>query len=356
MKKIEVIFLIFIIVVSFIGCNHSDYEQNTNTESVSEDTTLNDTISIAPETTEIETTEELKDVITENPFSVKFNHIDDEHIIYYTAPVSGIYRFDMSTDDATCDYNLKIYDSIKDLMCDENYSCYLHGKTLTLNKDETYKIVLAQIEGFPTAAITIGIPNEEKNISNNKASGKINYIDQEDTYVFHTELSGIYRFDFKTDNSDYNYNVLLKNSINEEIFDLDYNTYSHGKGVYLNENEDYKLQIIQQQGTPQYDILISAPLPPTNVSKSFSGNITFVDQQNIYYFIPKKSGLYNISIIFSDKEAACKLTLKNNENTELFSTTCESPEEVQLTKGTQYKFIVEYNNSLLDYNVVIKKQ
>lgn len=155
--------------------------QPSSTETVTEDTTettFGETIIISPETTEIETTEEIKDIITENPFNVKFNHTDDEHILYYTATISGVYRFDMSTDDVTCDYNLKIYDSINDKICDDNYSCYLHGKTLTLNKDETYKIILTQVEGLPTATITIGIPNEEKNIKNNTVSGKINYIGQ----------------------------------------------------------------------------------------------------------------------------------------------------------------------------------
>ncbi|WP_294905619.1 hypothetical protein [uncultured Eubacterium sp.] len=358
MKKYGILFLTLIVVFSFVSCNSNDYTQTSSNETMTENTTeatSSETMLIISEPAEVETTEEIKDIITENPFNVKFDHTDDEYIFYYTAPISGVYRFDMSTDDATCDYNLKIYDSIKNEICNDDYSCYLHGRTLTLNKDETYKIVLTQLEGFPTAIITIGIPNEEKNISNHTVSGKINYIGQEDNYIFHTELSGFYRFDFKTDNSDYNYNVTLKNEINEELFCLDYNVNSHGKGIYLNENEEYKLQVKQEEGTPQYDILISVPLPPTNVSKSFSGSITFIDQQNIYYFTPNESGLYNISILFGNEDGSCKLTLKDNTNLELFSTTYESPKEVELDKDMQYKFIVDYNNLLLDYDVIIEK-
>lgn len=357
MKKFIILFLTFIIVFSFIGCNNSNNTKKSSDETAIEDITdieLTKDITIVPENTKFETTEEIENVITENPFSVKFNYKDDEYIFYYTALVSGVYRFDMSTDDVTCDYSLKIYDSIKNMICDEEYSCYLHGKTLTLNKGKTYKIVLSQREGLPTATITIGIPKEEKSINNNCVSGKINYIGQEDNYVFHTELSGFYRFDFKTNNSDYNYKVILKNKIKEEIFITDYNTYSHGKGIYLDGNEDYNLQVIQEEGVPQYDILISVPLPPTNVSGSFSGSITFIDQQNIYYFTPNRSGLYNISILFSNKEGSCKLTLKNNTNYKLFSITDESYREVQLEKGKQYTFIVEYDNLLLDYDVIIE--
>lgn len=361
MKKYAILFLSLIMIFCFVGCKSSNNPKLSSTETVTDnmgdinETTSGETIILTPDTTEIETTEELKAVITENPFNIKFNHTDDERILYYTAPISGVYRFDMSTNDVTCDYNLKIYDSVNEKICDDNYSCYSHGKTLILNKDEIYKIVLTQVDGLPTATISIGIPNEEKNISNNRVFGKLNYIDQEDNYVFHTELSGFYRFDFKTDNAECNYKVILKNEIKEELFNINYNTYSHGKGIYLNEDEDYKLQIKQDEGMPQYEILISVPLPPTKVNKSFSGSITFVDQQNIYYFTPDEGGLYNISILFSNKDSTCKLTLKDNTNLKLFSTTNESSKEVQLEKEKQYKFIIDYNDSLLDYYVSIEK-
>ncbi len=360
MKKIYILILLLIALLSLWGCRNNSHQSDEDTTTAlinekTEDYVFHETLVINPDNPQTEAiTTEPYDIIEENPFVVSFRYVDEEYIFYYTAPISGIYRFDMATTDVTCDYNLRIYDSINNKLCDENYSCYTNGASLGFKKDETYKIILSQKDGLPTATVTIGIPNETVYLEDNFIYGKINYIDQENIYIFHTNLSGYYRFDFKTNNVDYNYTVYLIDEINQELFREDYSTYSNGKSIYLDGNEDYTIIIKYKDGKPKYNIIISEPIPPTYVNSSFSGSVSFIGQQNIYYFTPQEDGTYNISISFSNVEGSCELIMKDSTNYKLFSTSNNYPVEVELNKEIQYMFIVNQKNEFLDYSVSIE--
>lgn len=361
MRKILLFLIMVLIITALTGCNDTSTNNDVTSQdtSVSENTTeeqtTNDIIIVEPDADEETTSaENVTEIIEENPFSYKFQFIDDEKTFFYVAPISGIYRFDMITDNVETNYKLKVYDSINQEIIDTEYNTYQHGETKELKKDETYRIVLSQYEGFPKATIKIGIPNETKIITGNNISGKLTYIGQEDNYTYKTNVSGYYRFDFSITNVKCDYSFILKDEINDTLIDTKYSTYTNGANKYLESGKEYTIKVIQNEGYVDYGIKIIEPQKPQKVNKSFSGEISFIGQENIYYFTPKSTGTYNIYISFGNKKGDCNLLLRDEKNQELITTSSEYPNKVELKKGKKYTFVVSYDNLLMDYDVIIE--
>jgi hypothetical protein len=360
MKKALLTIILLLITIAFTACNNTSDVYNdgaTNNETIiSETSATEETLVVQPDNDEETTTDvNLDEIIKDNPFSYKFQFIDDEKTLFYIAPISGIYRFDMSTDNVETNYKLKVYDSINQEIINIEYDNYQHGITTELVEEEMYRIVLSQDEGFPTATIKIGIPNETKAVSGNIISGTLNYIDQEDNYTFTPSVSGYYRFNFDTTNVKCDYSFILKDEINETLIDSEYSTYTNGANTFLEAEKEYSIKVIQDEGYVDYNIGIMEPQLPKIISNSFSDKITFIGQENIYYFTPKTNGTYNIYISFGDKQGCCKLVMRDEKNQELISTSSEYPKEVELIKGEKYTFVVSYDNMCMGYDVIIEK-
>lgn len=361
MKKIYCVIVVLLILFTMVGCDNNTsnkpYFEPTE-ETVSEETTeKGTTIKLTPptETVKEETTNKITE-ITDNPFEFTFEHIGEEFPYSFTAEITGVYRFDFGTYDSECDYRVKLTDKKNKVIFETCYSTYENGISRTLTKGETYKLVVTQHEGFTTGKITIGIPNEEMNVESNEINGQFTYTDQENIYNYHSNLEGVYRFDFLTNDVICDYKVKLINNINYTEFDTCYSTYYNGKTATLEANTDYRIIITQTSGLPKYEIKIHEPLPIENVNGTFSGEISFIDQKNIYEFTPKESGDYKVNLNFGDKECYCSLTLKNDINSKLLSSvSSERVCIVKLEKGKKYKFVIEYGNGFLKYDVNIEK-
>lgn len=361
MKKIFVMSLIF----SFLLLTACDKESSTDDEYLSqeseltdytdEDSAIDNTIVLNSESDIITTQQEdVTEIISENPFHYTFRFIDDEKILFFDAPIDGLYRFDMDTNDVKTNYKLKVIDPINRTIINTEYSTFQHGKTERLCQGIKYKIILSQDEGLPEATIRIGIPNEIKRVEDNTINGTLKYIGQEDTFLFCPYFSGIYRFNFDTTNVKCNYRFLLVDGINNSLITTEYQTYTNGAHKYLEAGKEYTITVAQNDGFVDYRIDIFEPQLPLNVSESFSGEICFIGQENVYYYIPPCTGTYKIGMSFGNKNGKCHLLLKDDRNQELISTSYEQPREVELEAEKQYTFVLSYGNSFMNYGVQIE--
>ena len=96
-------------------------------------------------------------------------------------------------------------------------------------------------------------------ISSNEVTKQISHIDDYYTVSFIAPMSGKYRFDFLTDDTQTNYGVSLIDSKNDIIMESDYNTYLHGETRDLIRNEVYTLTISQMDGFPKATVIIYVP-------------------------------------------------------------------------------------------------
>lgn len=96
-------------------------------------------------------------------------------------------------------------------------------------------------------------------IKSNEVTKNLSYIDDYCTVTFQAPITGKYRFDFLTNDTQSNYDVTLTDSKNEMILDSEYDTYNHGETRELIKGELYTLMITQKEGFPKATIKIHVP-------------------------------------------------------------------------------------------------
>ena len=172
---------------------------------------------------------------------------------YYTAPVTGKYRFDYDFGDMQGDYVFRIYSSknesiVHGRLCNE-------GDNAELEAGQTYLITIEQYSKFADYLVNIGVPNEESVINGDYFTGEIRYYNQENIYYYYAPITGQYTFalDINDVNSAYNFKIYSEK--NELISSQ--HSYSDISKVYLNEGECYKIVVSQETGTMTYGISIS---------------------------------------------------------------------------------------------------
>lgn len=292
-------------------------------------------------------------VIEGMSFSGSITYKDQEDIYTYTAPKTGRYRFDFSTDNVQSDYKFYMYASNKSELA--STYCSNGGKTVDLNAGETYTIKVKQYAGTPNYSITIGEPNESMTINGTSFSGSITYKDQEDIYTYIAPKSGRYRFDFNSDNVQNEYKFYMYASNNSEIASTYYS--NGGKTVDLNAGESYTIKVKQYSGTENYTITIGVPNDPNTIfGTSFSGNLTFKDQEDIYTYIAPVTGQYIFDFNSNDVQSEYKFIMHDANNSELASTYYSNGnKKVELIAGETYTIIVRQYSGTSQYEIIINE-
>lgn len=188
-------------------------------------------------------------VVEEQTISGTIRYIDQSDCFLFIPEISGIYRFDFDTSDVTKNYNVKILDSKKTELKNNDYSD--DGITVSLTKGEQYKIFVTYSQGYIDYIINIGMPIEPQNITF-PFSGSIDYIDQNNVYYFSNKHDGDFIITFDIDNEKSNYLFQLYTSKNKLILNSD--SSEEAEKVHLDSNETYRLEISQNTGLCNYTI------------------------------------------------------------------------------------------------------
>ena len=282
----------------------------------------------------------------------KLKYIDQEKEYTYVAPKSGKYRFDLDIGDVSNEYGFYIYDSKNAEIFNESSSN--KGESLELMAGETYKFKVVQREGTPDFTITIGIPNDTKNIKNNKIKDTIKYIDQCNTYTYKALITGQYRFDLDIDDVNKSYHFAILNKKKEVLEEC--NSSDLGETVELVKGNVYTIKIEYIEGSAKYKVKINVPNKISVVKNNIiNGKIKYIDQQDVYNYKPKKSGKFYFNFKINNVKSNYKIYLYDSKNSEVFQANSSDEDyEVSLRKNTKYKICVQYLEGYPKYKIIIK--
>lgn len=277
----------------------------------------------------------------------ELSYSDQEDQYTYIPPITGQYRFDLTSDDVQCTYRFYIYASNNQQLVFTNSSN--DGKTIELTEGETYTIVIKQYSGYTSYRITIGIPNVVQTISGNSFSGSISYTDQLDCYTYVAPVTGRYRFDFVSDDVKSNYRFYMYASNNEQLTSTTY--LNSGKTLDLVEGEVYRIEIKQYSGTENYTVNIGVPNRISNVEgNTISGSITFTDQENLYTYTAPVSGKYTFTFGTNDANTNYRFYVISAINEQLASSTyANGSKSVQLEGGQVYTIKIRQYSGFPSY-------
>ena len=278
---------------------------------------------------------------------------DQEKEYTYLASKSGNYRFDFDIDDVNKKYGFYIFDTKNEELLRKSSAD--EGGTLELSAGQTYKIIVTQEEELPQYSITIHEPNEPKVVNENKIKGNIEFTNQTDIYYYTAPRTGVYRFDLGINDVNYDYSFIILDHKREKIVDVCAS--DEGKTIELEKGEKYELQIVQNSGVAKYNIQIHVPNQAKQISGGVAkGNVTYVDQQDIYYYTAKKSGVHYFSFSASNSENSYYVSMHDSKNKVVFDDYySEDTLEIELKKNQKYKLYIQYSRGFGKYTVSIKK-
>ncbi len=269
----------------------------------------------------------------------------------YTAERTGVYRFDFEIGNVEESYRVVVFDSKKQEELNKYSSD--EGGTVELVENGKYTIQVIQEEGMPTYSISIGVPNAVTTIEKNNIVGNINFIDQQDEYIYETPRTGTYRFDYNINDVNNDYRVIIKDEKNDVIKE---NYYSdEGCTVELKGKKTYYVYVKQATGSAKYKIKIHPPKKIIATQNSnITGKISFIDQENIFYYSVLKTGKYRFEFHTDNVESDYRIILYEWNNENIFDTYCSyTYKEVELKKGKKYKLYIKYSSGFEKYSIDI---
>lgn len=85
-------------------------------------------------------------------------------------------------------------------------------------------------------------------------------------------------------------------------------------------------------------------------------SISYIDQQNVYYYTPKRTGTYGFSFGINNAENSYRISLLDSKNEVIFDTYSSNEcKEVELKKNQKYRLHVNYSRGFEKYKISIKQ-
>lgn len=288
--------------------------------------------------------EAIVDITGETKISGSMTYQDQKDRYLYQAPTSGMYFFgtDLS---AGGEVLLRISgengNSIKDAW---------NELGIELEKGKTYLLSVEYQDAPCNYELQIGVPLAVEDVSlEDVVSGEICYQDQENKYRYTASVFGRYRFD--TDLSAGG-EVLIRVSGENGNFIQDG---INGMTIELDQGKTYIVSVAYRNGPCDYKLKIGVPLEITDVTgcSTFSGNITYQDQQNKYLYTASASGTYHITTQLED---AGRVTVRVSGKNDISLMSGTNEVTIDLEEGKTYLLGVEYLDGVYAYQVLINQE
>lgn len=190
-------------------------------------------------------------------------------------------------------------------------------------------------------------------ISGNSFSGYISANNQEDFYTYTPGISGIYRFDFDSDNAnaDYKFYILLPNG--EQVASSYYS--NGGKTVELDAGQTYSIIVKQYTEKVQYTIHIGIPNDIVTIDGAvIEGILSYSDQKDEYTYTAPITGQYRFDFSSSDVQCDYRFYIYASNNQQLVSTYfSNNGKTVELAEGDTYTLSVKQYSGYPSYTITI---
>lgn len=183
-----------------------------------------------------------------------------DQLNYYTfsAPIDGIYRFDMSDMINGFHVKLYVYDALGYSV--EGYSSIQNnqGVTVNLKAGETYTIHATQRDDFGSYTLTIRRQQPVEDISNkNNFKGNITYQDQDNEYVYTPSSTGTYNFTLQNMVSGFEIRFSIYDSLGYEVIRRSSAVNNSSMTADLYGGERYTIHIGHRNNFGEYEVDIS---------------------------------------------------------------------------------------------------
>lgn len=281
----------------------------------------------------------------------------DESVNRYTlhAEREGVYCLTFSEMQYEFWVNVKILNDLNETVAKKNVSNNDTVSTEVIPQGE-YTIEISYSYGTGSYEFTVGHQKESVDINSfGTINDSVEYQDQVNNYEFVPDETGLYRFDF----SDMMYDTEITFTIYDHL-----NTPVKKAGVRskqgltvdgLTAGEKYKISISQASGLTQYTINIGRQRAVRSIEtgQKISDSIQFVDQRNLYTFVPDETRIYTITGNKSDwdewylkayDENNTPLKLKNTGDQQVF---------LELEAGEKYTISCYYREKFIEYSFSI---
>ncbi len=341
-----------------ISENKENGSENENNELKDvEDNSDNIETKAESEETEAEVLDNNKGGDITNKYEVEGNITYEKQSIKYkfVPPVSGLYRFDISELRDNAKVYINIYNELNEIVKEKRVGND-EGVTVSgMNAGEKYTIEVEQWDGKSNYSMKIGYQNPTIDVSGVQIIiGAISYVDQVNVYEFVPPVSGLYRFDMSELYDNAKVVICVYNRLNETVKK---GTVGNGEGITveeMNAGEKYTVEVEQWSGISSYNVIVGYQNPEVDISntQSISGNISYLDQENNYMFIPLNNGTYKFEVSELQDGATVKVKFFNRLHEKIKERVVENGESIEvenINAGEQYMIKVMQWHGKSDY-------
>lgn len=260
---------------------------------------------------------------------------------FYTAPVSGIYHF-YTNRSAGGDVWIKLNG--------ENGNFIDSGRnqlTMDLEKGKSYRVSVEEMNGYCDYQAEIGVPIEIVDITGAVGvEGRIFYQGQKDQYLYTPSIRGLYHFGTElSSGGEVRIRISGENgkSIDDNRDELT---------IELEAGKTYMLGVEYTNAFCDYCVEIGVPNEIIDITGEdvISGNITYKDQVNRYYYQALASGDYCFTANCGGEEDV-RIRIRGENGKSLRDG--KNSLKMELKKGEIYILSVEYKTNVCSYVVTI---
>lgn len=187
-------------------------------------------------------------------------------------------------------------------------------------------------------------------------------MDQRNKYTFYANRDGYYRFDFSEMRAKCGVRVCVKNKLGENISGTSYCENEGGVTVELSVNESpYTVYVEEINGYTEYymQIGIQKEMVPIVDNVMIIDSMQFIDQQNIYKYIPTTAGEKTIAIRGIQNDVALYLAMYDHlgylvtDERNYISGNQETVQTKKLDIGEEYLIKIEQKTGFSKYSIKI---
>lgn len=287
-----------------------------------------------------------------------------EQTVNYTfiPKTAGKYRFDFNEMMSDSVLSVKLCNHLNEVVTSDTYLINGEGLSAELTVGETYKIVVRQEKNFCDYVMTVGTPNEVKDVTDYTAvQDSISYAKQINKYSFTPKADGVYCFKI-TDMSD-KASVVLS-IVDKRGFTMTLDSYCKNNDdihLELEGGETYTLKVEYDEGFSDYTLNLCYPDEPLAITGNTGVNehFRFETEVKVYNFTANEDGDYLFIVAnMTQAYSYCVMELRDTNGTLVASNSrAYNNEWITLkdaSKGDAYTLTIKQEGNLPSFALAVQ--